>query len=420
MNRKIAASSRCLLSIVLIALTGLCFASDDERSRAVDRPSTPTVVLAYDGSGDFGPETPNTNTAGWQEAIDYCVEHKRDLYVKGGWGGQTAIYHVSTTIRIPASQDFRIDGGEYVVNWQGPGDEDLLVVDSGMDCHYRFGILVYGGAGAALRIKPGHPVPIDRMVVFVDSQIEASSIADPHPFQRGERKGGAGVVFDTAEGAICHAEFHFTAVLNFATCIETPSSGAAFAYNRLDCMHLHTNADNSTLLRLGSQSAQNVLRLGVGVDQGATGVKGIDVFGARNTLQIITRGGFPRGNDLVFEEPAEGNQVNLLHGRDAFEPLALITDRAAKPTNQVTWTGGPPPIRRIEADAGTFVYTQRLYPAMVRVVGGEVSELALVRGADSLDCGTSRPREILMSVGDQLKINSAQPPTLEIVPLKVR
>jgi len=386
----------------------------------MDQMSHAAAVLAYDGSGDFGPQTAGTKTAGWQEAIDYCVAHARDLYVKGGWGGQTAIYHVAATIRIPATQDLKIDGGVYVLNWVGPAEKDLLVVDSGMDCHYSFGILVYGGLGAALRIRPENPVPIDKFAVFTDSEIRASSIADPHPFQRGERKGGAGVIFDTAKAPIVHADFYFTAVLNFATCIDAPSAGQAFAFNRVTCMHLHTNADRSTLLRLGEQSAQNVINLGIGVDQGASAVKGVDILGANNVLEVITRGGFPARSDLVFEAPAQGNQVNIVAERETAEPANLVTDRASVPTNQVTWTGGPAPVREVKATAGSFTYTQRLYPAAVAVVGGDVNSVTLVRGAQSIDCGAAAGREITLSVGDQLGIVSATPPTLRIIPLKVK
>lgn len=382
--------------------------------------SLPMVVLAFDGSGDFGPHTPGTETAGWQEAINYCVEHGRDLYVKGGWGGRTAIYHVRDTIHVPPTQDFRIDGGVYVINWQGPQDKDLLVVDSGMDCHYNFGILVYGGMGAALRIRPEGPTPIDGFPAFVDCEIRTSSIADPHPFQRGERKGGAGVVFDTTKAAIVHSDFYFTAILNFATCIEAPSSGAAFAFNRIECMHLHTNADNSTLLRLGEASKQNTLRLAIGVDQGATGVRGVDIFGANNSLEITTRGGFPVSDDVIFEETAKGNQVAIIHGNDVFDPANLVTDRALTPTNQLTGTGAPPPIRTIQATAGTFVYTQRLYPAVVHIAGGEVSRVTLARGDQRVDYESWEGRDILLSVGDELMIESTSPPTLRIIPVKLK
>jgi hypothetical protein len=409
-----------LAAVMLCAVVVVLLAAGAGRCAGTGGASHPAVVLAWDSTGDFGPQTTGTKTAGWQEAIDYCVAHARDLHVKGGWGGQTAIYHVADTIRIPATQDFRIDGGIYVLNWVGSAEKDLLVVDSGMDCHYRFGILVYGGLGAALRIRPEQPVPIDKFAVFTDSEVRASSIADPRPFQHGERMGGAGVVFDTSKAPIVHADFCFTAVLNFAACIDAAAAGQAFAFNRVACMHLHTNADRGTLLRLGVKAAQNEIRLGIGVDQGASEVKGVDLFGANNVLQVITRGGFATGNDVIFEAPAQGNQVNVVPGREAIDPASLVTDNATTATNQVTWTGGPAPVREVKATAGSFTYTQRLYPATVAVIGGKVTSVTLVRGEQSIAYGAAAGHEITLSVGDQLRVASGAPPTLRIVPLKVR
>ena len=312
--------------------------------------SSHIVTLAYDNTGDFGPQTPGTMTPGWQEALDHCVANKLDLYVKGGWGGRKAIYHIRDTIRIPPSQDFKIDGGVYVLNWTGPKDRDLLVVDSGMDCHFSFGILVYGGHGAALRMKPENPVPIDNVAVSTDSKITASSIADPSPFQRGKREGGAGLVFDTSKAPITHANFNFIAVLNFATCIEMPSDGGEFVYNDISCDNLHTNADDSTLLRVGQQSCQNTVHLRIGVDQGAAGMTGVEVFGDNNRFEVNTKGGFSAGRTLVLQEPANGNQFNIINSVGSL--LELVTDKAEDPTNQLTYTGDPIPIRQVTLNAG--------------------------------------------------------------------
>ncbi len=382
--------------------------------------SRPAIILAWDNSGDFGPATPGTRTAGWQEALDACVEQKRDLYVKGGWGGRDAVYHVSETIRIPPTQDFHIDGGVYVVNWTGPADRDLLVVDSGMDCHFSFGILVYGGNGAALRVRPEHPVPIDNFAAFVDSDIRVSSIADPRPFERGRREGGAGVVFDTEKASITHADFSFTAVLNFATCIVAPDAGRGFTLNSVSCAHLHTNADSSTLLDIGRQSRQNVFDMRIGVDQGAADVTGVRVRGRNNELRVNTRGGFSDGRHVVFEESASGNQLNLSHRDTVFIPEKFLTDRAVTPTNQVTWAGAPPPIREIDGTAGEFVYVQRLFPAVLRIVGGNVSSVVLVRGDDHVSYPPATERELVLSVGDTVRITSTAPPRLTIIPVKMR
>jgi hypothetical protein len=69
------------------------------------------VLLAFDGMGDFGPQTPGTRTDGWQEALDFCVRQARDLHVMGGFGGRKPVYHIRETIRFPAAQDFRAENG---------------------------------------------------------------------------------------------------------------------------------------------------------------------------------------------------------------------------------------------------------------------------------------------------------------------
>jgi len=399
---------------------GVAGAAPAERREGGMEPARlPMVVVSYDDSGDFGPQTPGTRTSGWQEAIAYCVAHHQDLYAKGGWGGREAVYHLADTIRIPPTQDFRITGGVYVLNWEGPGDRDLLAIDSGMDCHYQFGILVYGGTGAALRIRPEGPVPIDGFAVFTDSEVEVSSIADPHPFQPGERQGGAGVVFDTARAAITHCDFRFTAVLNFGTCLQAPEGGSGFSLNRLECGHLHTNADRSTLLALGRQCTRNRVSVRIGVDQGARGVRGVVVGGADNVLEVATRGGFPPGNDLILAEPARGNQVNLVTDSEDQDPLRLVSDRARVATNQLAWTGGPAPVHRVEAKAGAFTYTQRLFPATVRVACGKRDQVDLRRGKDRVPCGPG-PCIVTLSVGDRLEIQSVGGARLTVIPLKSR
>ncbi len=393
-----------------------------EMSDGIGCVELPYVVLAWDGTRQFGPKTDGTRTAGWQEALDFCVERKQDLYVKGGWGGRDAIYHVQETIEMPPTQDFRIDGGEYVMNWTGASDKDMLIVDSGMDCHYTFGILVYGGTRAALRVQPENPVPIDGFAVFIDSEISASSIADPHPFRRGKRAGGSGVVFDTQHAGILHSNFAFTAVLNFATCIVTPDSGGGFAYNRLECGHLHTNADSSTLIDVGGRSDQNTISVRIGVDQGAVGVRGVDVSGDNNVLDITTRGGgFAPGCQLVFEGAAQGNRADLiLRAGDGVDLAELVTDVARVPTNRVAWTGAPAPFSTVMIDPveGVAIYVQRLFPAVIRITDGQATEAELVRGLEtvSVDCD----RDIFMGTGDELKVRCSAASKLRIMPFDAK
>lgn len=401
----------------IAAVLGILSTSCAENSPTA-RPKPPWLVLAHDDTGDFGPATPGTKTAGWQEALDDCVAQSKDLYVKGGYGGRKAVYHIDETIRFPPAQDFKIDGGVYVINFRGTKtDDDAVVIDSAMNCEYKLGIIVYGGKGAGLRIRPEKPVPIDGFPVVIETLISSQGIADPQPFVAGQRKAGRGLVLDSSQASISYSKFDFAAVLNFSTNIQIEGRHGFFS-NTFTCEHLHTNAHNSSLCAIGPQATANTFRFGIGVDQGASGVQGIELLGARNTLDVSTRlGGFSPARQLILSPSAHGNQINL---RTAADPLTLITDRAEQPTNQITWTGPPAPIQRIQGKPGSYVYVQRLFPAVVSVTGTESSRVVFERSGESIDYGFAQDRDILMSVGDRLRIDGKTAPALVVVPFKTR
>ncbi|MCC6155525.1 MAG: hypothetical protein IT367_17280 [Candidatus Hydrogenedentes bacterium] len=376
----------------------------------------PCVVLAYDDTGDFGPATPGTKTAGWQEALDYCVVNARDLYVKGGFGGRKAIYHIDDTIRFPAAQDFRVDGGVYVINFKGPDPAvDAVRIDSAMNCEYHLGLIVYGGKGAGLRIKPENPVPIDGFPVVIETQINSQGIADPAPFTAGPRDAGTGLVIDASVAGVNYTKMYFASILNFKQCVSIGGERGFYA-NEFTCEHLHTNAHGSTLITIDRTSNANRFRFGIGVDQGATDVTGIDLYGFRNTLDLASRGdGFAAGKELILRPSSEGNQINVLTQHDV---LSMITDEAERPTNQLTWAGPPAPVRTITGDTGTWKYTQRLFPATVTLTQGDAPRVTFRRGEDAIKLASPLGRDIQLSIGDQLVVESQSAPELRVVPLK--
>lgn len=297
-----------------------------------------SVILSLDGGGDFGPQTPATRTSGWQEALDFCVSHARDLYVAGGFGGRQAVYQIDDTIRFPAAQDFRVDGGVYVINYRGASpDADAVLIDSCMNCEYHLGVIVYGGKGAGLRIEPEKSVPIDGFPVVIESQIVSQGIADPGPSRRENGRVAAGLVIDASMAGVSYSKLYFASILNFNQCISVAGAKGFFS-NEFVCEHLHTNAHESLLASIDETSNANHFRFGIGVDQD-TGVRGINVSGFRNVFELSSRGGgFVRGKQLILEPSAEGNQINVLSSEDF---LANVQDMARTPTNQLTWAGPP-------------------------------------------------------------------------------
>lgn len=367
-----------------------------------DKGLFPMVVVAADGTGDFGPQTSGTSTSGIQEAINYCVANQRDLYIKGG-----ATYNVSSTIMVPATQDFRIDGGAYTLNWTGSANQDMLDIDSTMDGHYTFASLVYSGSAAALRFHPVNPVPIDGFAVLTDSEIKAGSI------RAGASTSGTGVVYDNSNAGIARIDCTFNNISGFATGISMPSGASGF--NRVKVLDLHTGVPNATLMVLGG--SQNTVDITIGVDNNASGVRGLDILGPGNKCTVTTAGGFAPQSDIVFESAAQQNQVAVSAGGSVSAPSSIITDLASNPSNQITWTGSPIPASSLVASAGVYTYTQRLYPATVRVVAGNVSDIKLLRGGTAVDYGLQRI-DILMGAGDRLQVTSSGSPgpTLQIAP----
>ena len=404
--------------ILLLCILGSCAYAENPPSRENVRPH-PNLILAPDNSGDFGPQTPGTKTCGWQEALDACVAQGRDLYVKGGFGGRKAIYNIQDTIVIPPTQDFRIDGGVYVLNWVGPADDpgkDLMRIDSTMNGEYHFGVFVYGGAGAALRIRPEKPVPVDNFSTVIETVIVSQGIADPAPFTPGERKAGTGLVLDGRLAAITASRFDFIGgILNFKTCIETLGP---FVQNEFNCLHLHTNASKSTLFKIGPECVQNTFACVIGVDQGATEVRGIEVQGRNNVFRLQPRSAFPRGNAIFLGEKARGNRIELIQGPDTFDPDEYLTDNAQVPTNILTWVGDGITPRTIPVGASPFIYTQRLFSATAYLKGGTVSRVELLRGDNVLELTEARQSGIALTPGDRLRVTYTESPTLNIVPAR--
>lgn len=404
---------RCSVPLFLM-VAGVCCAEAPVHAQR-ERGTLPFVVLAFDGRGDFGPETPGTKTSGWQEALDHCVKNARDLYVKGGYGGHQAIYHIEDTIRFPPAQDFRVDGGVFVINFRGADpSKDAVRIDSAMNCEYHLGLVVYGGHGAAVRIKPERPVPIDGFPVVIETQVFSQGIADPHPFSPGPRESGTGLVIDSSIAAVNYSRFYFASILNFHTCVEIGGANGFYA-NEFTCEHLHTNAHGSTLAAFQNAVQQNRFQFGIGVDQGAIGVTGLVMRGARNELRVaVRRGGFAPSQEIILADSAEANRLFVMADGD---PLDLITDSARNPTNILSWTGPPPPARLVAGDAHRMTYQQRLYPASVEILGPDDVRARFVRGAETVDYGPSKARTLILSVSDQLELEAAGPPQLRIVPI---
>eukprot|EP01051_Picozoa_sp_SAG22_P006171 SAG22_NODE_395_length_11139_cov_14.562500_6_plen_504_part_00 len=373
-----------MMAPLSLALVGACL------TPAVPAPPAAAVtVLAWDGSGDFGPHiTAGTTTSGWQEALDHCAKTGRDLYVQGGsdlatsgkdgWGAK-AVYFVGETVRVPPSQDFRIDGGVFVVAARGMNrSADVIDVDSCMNCYLELGTVVTqpGQTGAGVALRPRNPVPMDGFPTIVESRISmVNAPASSTPF-KAEANTGVGLLFDSRFAGISSNDIHFGSILNFETNILANTTAHPISSNTLRVDHLHTNAFNSTLAVLGTAFTQNWVTIGgLSVDQGATGVTGIVVGGSLNKLELSAGAitGFRPGRLLDLQPTADSNSIEML-APPALTSQKWLTDRSTLASNRLVSPGPPPPsfVEQLHAAPGpgalqTFLYTQRLYAATIFV-----------------------------------------------------
>lgn len=370
----------------------------------------PDIVLSWSGKGDFGPQTPGTKTSGWQEALDYCVPAgqlpQHELYVEGG-----GVYEISDTIHIPSINQFTLSGGSYTLNWIGPSNKDLLFVNAAMDFHCTLSHLVYGGNGAALRFKPTTG-PSGGYAVIGDAEITVSSISRPQ-----STPGGTGVVFDSSVAEMGNICFNIGAISGFAKGIDTVS-GQRFYMNRLRCPHISSTAAAGSLVVLAGNWEENVIEVGIDGGQTVQNLTGLELNGRHNVVNITTLGGFAPYRDVVFGSSAAGNRVNIVATNDISDLLGIVTDNASTVDNVLTWAGPQQPIRSVVATAPACLYTQRLFPAMVRIAGGAVSSVKLIRGTVQVDYGTSRD-DIMLGVGDKLLVTLSSNAEFQINAVKM-
>jgi hypothetical protein len=260
-----------------------------------------------------------------------------------GLGYSGNIYLLHETLRVPWSQDMKVDGGNYLLQYL-PTTGDAVVIDSQMNCRYKFGLIVTEADGAAVRIQPHTPGP-DDMVVVVGCVFDFSALVARQD----------GLVLDAGQGSIVQNKI-------FAEETNTRSrgvyvTGGAISNNDLQVMFINQNhaSGASTGLQLGDPGLRGIRSnrvemsfhapRGVYFDEDTRrytapenftppeDAVGAQIYAQNNFLALDFHGQRAPGKDLVFEEDAADNTVftfNLPNG---------ITNRARHPTNKITPNG---------------------------------------------------------------------------------
>lgn len=287
----------------------------------------------YDG-GDFGRYTPGTRTAGIQEAIGYALASNPQ---KSLWIAGTAGYHIDDPVYIPPAQDFTIDGGIYVLCHRGRGGS-ALIIDSAMNCSYRFGLITSNSTmeGAVVLVKPQNLLPIDTWTGpfstafdFHAEAILSSSVPDDQEAARGQV---AGLVLDSSLGSILECQFYVKELVGHGVGVYLTAPSGSLCHNRIE---LRRSRGNATHIRVGDshtpEGAIAANQFEAVMLQGSvrepTGVE--IVSGVSNQITIVQNQGMAKGRDVVFGRNARDNLVY------ASRLYSGVTNEAEFPNNRV-------------------------------------------------------------------------------------
>lgn len=331
-----------LLGVLILLIGGVVSGqpADEAQPEPTPAPAPPLgtstargapILVTPDGpndGGEFGLNTPGTRTSGIQEALDLAKATRRDVYIAGGavphpfTGG--AVYNLNATLEVPWMQDFRLDGGEAVLNYTQPAG-DAIVFDSLMSCRIKLGLVVSQSDGTVVRLQPRTKGP-DKFSTITTSVFEINAIVGGGSVFPGEgvRGKGTGLLFDGASGSITFNKFQ----INEIVACDIGLALRAGTNNTIELPFLHLC---NTHLVLGEEQGRGAEfnRIQTTIDsEGIRDSAGAVINGQNNRLSLnIIR--TDADKNVIFETGARDNVI---------EAMALpqgITSRAKHPTNRI-------------------------------------------------------------------------------------
>jgi len=406
-------SAKLIIVLVVLTCFGISRAADNN---VVDFQITQYRNLCYvvvspngpEDGGDFGPKTPGTKTSGLQEALNYAKEHTRDVYIVGG-GMKEAFtagpgYTLNETLHIPWNQDWRLDGGEYWLAYNGTTG-DAVVIDSQMNCDIKLGLVVASRTpDCVIRMYPTTKGP-DKLCCIVASTFRFNGAVGAGDVwgKPGCIQKGTGLKLDSSGGGGINGNRILMKEINACDVGVDILTGCGSNHFEITWSHL-TNIG----MRIGRGVSENIIKIGSSGDIPNT--IGVQIFGLRNFLTITAHNHAP-GKNLIFEDTARDNlvfAVNLSEG---------ITNNAKVPTNRII-TSYPvgysietPPF----PESGRELVNRQPYTVEVRILDpGQVSVWTQTDGNGiplTISAALSAGQSYILDPGDKIKFDYTKAPT---------
>jgi hypothetical protein len=342
-----------------------------------------------------------------------------------GVGVPDNVYTLEETLRVPWSQDFTLEGGNYLLHYTGTTG-DAVVIDSQMNCRLKFGLVVSETDGAAVRIRPHTPGP-DDFIVVVASVFDFSALVAR----------GTGLVLDSSMGGIVQNQILAEETNTRGTGVYITGGGSAKGIEgnlvRIPYNQQYHATGASTNLRVGDPACTHICYnrfemslhapRGVYFDEQlrrytsppnfrpSEGAVGVQVFAQHNVFGLSFHGTRAPGRDIVFEADAQDNTVfafNLPNG---------VTNRATVPTNRIiaNWAVGFDVSTPAVPESGTCAVndTSFLVEVMVltpgRVTGWEIVDAS--GNAQSLAAQWFAGQTFCLAPGETVRVDYSQAPT---------
>lgn len=377
------------------------------------------VVVSPDGpldGGDFGSNTPGTQTAGIQEALNFAKDNLKEVYIVGGGINapfdDPVVYNVNTTITMPWGQDWQVTGGEYTLNFtQSSGD--CLVIDSAMNCIFEFGNIQAPNltSGNIVKVRPATVGP-DNFVVIVASRFKFNAIRGSGTVDVGGDVSGSGtgLLLDGSAATIADSFFMVNEVSHCATGIHVDVGGVRG--NSLTCKTIFAC---NTYFRddVGSFNTYDLRLNTEGLN--LSNLLGARLTGGRDNIYTLgVNGGFDPGDALIFEGSTDHNLIYTMGVSHNGISVNTSTTNRVVSAQAIGFDISTPAVPGSSTTTGG-IRNDTGYSVIITILtSGTVNEWRLVDGngnSNTVSSGLTAGQSIYLEPGDTIRISYSAAPT---------